>query len=157
MRQELRILGVTIHVHGSVMCYSAPSALNDRWELKWGPSLHSPWAMCTGSLANIFTGSLINALPFQFSWACFLISISAWMQLAVACQHPNMAVLRAMKTAIHKSCSRTPWCVDAAEEWAILQSRHLPTTPQAHRCFCSSGCRERRLVLGHICIMACAA
>ena len=82
MRQQLRILGVTIHIHNAVLCFSTPSALNNDWELKWGPSSHSPWAMSSGSLANIFTGPLINVLPFQFSWGCFLVSICAWMELA---------------------------------------------------------------------------
>ena len=35
-----------------------------------------------------------------------------------------------MKTAIHKCCSRTVWSVDASKEWAVLQARHLPTSPK---------------------------
>ena len=130
MKQEIRILGVTIHLHGAPLCYSTPSALNDSWGLKWGPSLHSPWAMGSGILANVFTSSHINVLPVQFSWACFLRIISAWPQLAERCQHIVSPILRAMKTAIHKCCSRTVWCVDASKEWAVLQARHLPMSPK---------------------------
>ena len=108
MNDNLRILGVTIHVGSSVMCFSRPSALNDTWQLKWGPSLHSPWAVSMGHLSNIFTGSLVNSLPFNFSWACLLLSISAWMQLAYLCDHATATVLRAMKGAIHRVCRRGP-------------------------------------------------
>ena len=97
MSDKLRILGVTIHVGSSVLCFSTPSALSDTWSLKWGPSLHSPWAVSMGHLSNIFTGSLVNSLPFNFSWACLLLSVSAWMQLAVLCDHGTSTVLRAMK------------------------------------------------------------
>ena len=129
MRPSLRILGLTIYLHQAVVTYSTPSALTDSWKLKWGPSLHSPWAMCSASLGNIFTGSLINGMPFDYSWVCFLLSISTWLQVAVLCQHPVATVLRAMKIAIHKYCARSPWCVDASISWAVLQCRHLPTTP----------------------------
>ena len=130
MSDKLHILGVTIHLQSSVVCFSTPSALNDRWELKWGPSLHSPWAVSMRHLSNIFTGSLVNSLPFNFSWACLLLSISAWMQLAHLCDHATPTVLRAMKGAIHRVCSRGPWCVDATISWAVLQARNLPTYPQ---------------------------
>ena len=43
--------GLTVHVTDAVLCYATPSALNNIWELKWGPSLHSPWAMSAASLA----------------------------------------------------------------------------------------------------------
>ena len=46
--------------------------------IKWGPSFHSPWAMPPTSLANILTGSLINAMPCQ---ACFLGSLSTRTQV----------------------------------------------------------------------------
>ena len=130
VRQSLRILGVTMHAGSSVVCFSTPSALNDTWQLKWGPSLHSPWAVSAGHLSNIFTGSLVNSLPFNFSWACLLLSISAWMQLACLCDHTRATVLCAMKGAIHRVCSRGPWCVDATISWAVLQAHHLPTTPR---------------------------
>ena len=132
MGESLRILGVTIHVGSSVVCFSAPSAPNDAWQLTqltWGPSLHSRWADGTGHLSNIFTGSLVNSLPFNFSWVCLLLSISAWMQLECLCDHKSATVLRAMKGAIHRVCSRGPWCVDATISWAVLQERNLPTTP----------------------------
>ena len=134
MKDSLHLLGVTIHVGSSVMCFSTPSALNDTWQLKWGPLLHSPWAVSMGHLSNIFTGSLVNSLPFNFSWACLLLSISAWMQLAYLCDHATATVIRAMKGAIHRVCNRGPWCVDATISWAVLQARHLPTTPH-----CSAG------------------
>ena len=129
MGESLRILGVTIYVGSSVVCFSTPSALNNTWHLKWGPSLHSPWAVSTGHLSNIFTGSLVNSLPFNFSWACLLLSISAWMQLAYLCDHKSATILRAMKGAVHRVCSRGPWCVDATISWAVRQARNLPTTP----------------------------
>ena len=77
MQHRLRILGLIVRVAKTVVCYSTPSALSDEWALKWGPSLHSLWAMNAGSLGKIFTGALINTMPFQFSWSCFLLSISA--------------------------------------------------------------------------------
>ena len=139
MRQQLRILGLTVHVGKAVVCYSTPSALNDQWVLKWGPSLHSPWAMNAASLSNIFTGSLINAMPFQFSWSCFLLSVSSWMQLAFLCGHSSSVVLRAMKATVHKCCSRTEWCVEASIGWAVIQGRHLPTSPRETCNSCSVG------------------
>ena len=129
MGESLRILGVTIYVGTSVVCFSTPSALNNEWHLKWGPSLHSPWAVSTGHLSNIFTGSLVSSLPFNFSWACLQLSISAWMQLAYLCDHKSATVLRAMKGAVHRVCSRCPWCVDATISWAVVQARNLPSTP----------------------------
>ena len=131
MTSSLRILGLTIHVKHEVLCYSTPSALNDKWDLKWGPSLHSPWAVTAGHLANIFTGSLINSMPFHFSWLCFLLSITLWMHIACICDHPGPTVLRAMKVAIRKYCSRSPWCIEASIAWAVTQSRSLPTSPKA--------------------------
>ena len=38
-------------------------------------------------------------------------------------------ILRAIKIAIHKCCSRAAWCVDASIQWAVVQAHHLPTTP----------------------------
>ena len=58
----------------------------------------------------------------------------AWMQLAVLCDHTTTTVLRAMKGAIHRVCSRGPWCVDATIFWAVVQARHLPTSAS-----CSAG------------------
>ena len=130
MSQRLRILGLTVHVGETVVCYSTPSALNNQLILKWGPSLHSPWAMNAASLSNIFTGSLINSMPFQFSWSCFLLSVSSWMQLAFLCGHSASVILRAMKAAVHKCCSRSEWCVEASIGWAVVQARNLPTSPK---------------------------
>ena len=126
MQPSLRILGLTIHLHELVVCYSTPSALDDMWQLKWGPSLHSLWAMSSAILGNIFTGSLINGMPFHFSWVCFLLSISTWPQMAVLCHHPVAAALRAMKVAIHKYCARSAWCVDAS-----IAIQHLGRDPHA--------------------------
>ena len=134
MSDNLRILVVTIHVGSSVVCFSAPSALSDTRKLKWGLSLHSPWAVSMGHLSNIFTGSLLNSLPFNFSWACLLLSVSASMQLALLCDRATATILRAMKGAIHRVCSRGPWCVDATISWVVLQARYLPTLPG-----CSAG------------------
>ena len=91
-----------------------------------------------GSLVLLLVGRLllagggggVNSLPFNFSWACLLLSISAWMQLAHLCDHATPTVLRAMKGAIHRVCSRGPWCVDATISWAVLQARNLPTSPK---------------------------
>ena len=90
---------------------------------------HRPWAMPTASLANIFTGAPINAMPFQFSGACFLLSVSTWMQVATFCNHLVSMILCAIKIAIHKCCSRAAWCVDASIQWAVVQAHHMPTTP----------------------------
>ena len=82
--------------------------------------------MTASSLSNIFTGSLINALPFYFSWSCLLLRATAWMQMALLCNHTPANVLRAMKKALRKFCARTPWCVTATIEWARIN----PTAPQ---------------------------
>ena len=97
MTSSLRILGLTIHVKHEVLCYSTPSALNNKWDLKWGPIVHSPWAVTAGHIANIFTGSLINSMPFHFSWLCFLLSITLWMHIACICEHRVLTVLRAVE------------------------------------------------------------
>ena len=106
-----------------------------------GPSLHSPWAMPPTSLANIVAGFLINAMPFQFSWARFLVSISTWMQVAAMCHHPVSVILGAMKAAIYTFCSRAAWCVDASIQWAVVRVRSLPTSPSA------IGCVKRKLLI----------
>ena len=66
MHRSQRISRLTVHVHDAALCYSTPFALNNDCQLKWGPGLHTPWAMNTTSLGHIFTGSLINAMPFLF-------------------------------------------------------------------------------------------
>ena len=78
MAPQMRLLGLTLHGDHPV-CYSTPSSLMHEWKLKWGPTLRRSWAMTARSLSNIFTGSLINALPFYFSWSCLLLSVTAWM------------------------------------------------------------------------------
>ena len=81
-RSKMEVFETYVYDVCTGVCYSTPSALNDECILKWGPSLHSPWAMNAASLGNIFTGSPIISMPFQFSWCCFLLSVSSWMQLA---------------------------------------------------------------------------
>ena len=72
--------------------------------------------MPPANLANIFTGFLMNAMPFQYAWACFFLSVSTstWMPVAALCHHPVSVILHAIKVAIHKCCSRTVQCVDAS-------------------------------------------
>ena len=86
--------------------------------------------MTASSLSNIFIGSLIDAMPFYFSWSCLLLSAAAWMQVALLCDHAPANALRAMKTAVRKCCARTPWCVTATVDWNVLIVRHLPAPPE---------------------------
>ena len=54
--------------------YVHPSALTPDWGLKQGAPLQSPWAVNERSLANLFTGVLMNCRVFLKSWAEYLLS-----------------------------------------------------------------------------------
>ena len=75
--------------------YVHPSALTPDWSLKQGAPLQSPWAVNETSFANLFTGVLMNCRVFLKSWAEFLLSAAAWLQISLLCHHQRAMTVRA--------------------------------------------------------------
>ena len=108
------------------MCIAHPSAFTDQWDLKLGPPLQSTWAVQDGSLANLYTSVLVNALPFIRSWSALLLSCTAWINMGLLCGHHPAVTLRAAHRALTCVIARTPYAVEPSRKCIAYIMPHLP-------------------------------
>ena len=106
--------------------YVHPSALTPDWSLKQGAPLQSPWAVNETSLANLFTGVLMNCRVFQKSWAEFLLSAAAWLQISLLCHHQRAMTVRACQKSLHRLLSYTPHNAELSQRWITYISHDMP-------------------------------
>ena len=91
---------------GSV--YTHPSALDPVWNLKLGPPLLSSHPSYPSYLPCLLIGVLSNSRRWCQTWAGELLSVAAWMQVAVLSGYPLRAVFRAAHSAVVRGLSTGP-------------------------------------------------
>ena len=127
MTSTVRCMGVSIYVSaGGCVAHAHPNALHDVWRLKHGAPLQSFWATSTRRTTDVFLSALSNTLPFLRSWGSSLISVAAWMQLAVLSGYPTLAVRASATTAVHRVLAKTSWDVPLSTGWEAFISVRLP-------------------------------
>ena len=55
--------------------------------MKQGAPLQSPRVVTETSLANLFTGVLMNCRVFLESWSEYVLSVAAWLRIGLLCRH----------------------------------------------------------------------
>ena len=127
MRQSLTAMGISVHLASwDVLVHAHPNALGKQWNLKMGILLQSYWATTRRRVTNTFMGALCNALPFVATWGGFLLSLVAWMRLAILSQYPLSVVRSATICAAVQVLARTPWDIAKTVEWICFVSVRLP-------------------------------
>ena len=129
MSGHLHALGVAMERPDSYReVYVHPSALTPDWNLKQGAPLQSPWAVTETSLANLFTRVLMNCRVFMTSWAEFLLSAAAWLQISLLCHRQRTVTVRACQKSIHRLLSYTPHNAELSQRWITYISHDSKTT-----------------------------
>ena len=127
MSTTVRCMGVSICVSPAcTIAHAHPNALDDIWHLKHGAPLQSFWATTSRRTTNVFLSALSNTLPFLASWGSFLLSVMAWMQLAILSRYPLLAVRASATTAVHRVLAKTQWDVPLSTRWVAFIASHLP-------------------------------
>ena len=85
-------------------------------------------------LPYVLTLALSNTLPFLRSWGSFLLSVTAWMQLAVLSGYPQTAVRASATLAVHRVLTKTQWDVPLSTQWVAYISPRLPQSLQDTVC-----------------------
>ena len=90
-------MGVSIHVGDiGTLVFAHPNVLGAQWQLKMDIPFQSFWAMTQRQVGNTFMSALCNTFPFVSVWGGFLVSVTAWMQLAVLSQYLSHIARAAM-------------------------------------------------------------
>ena len=127
MRKSLTAMGISVHLGSlDVLAHAHPNALGKQWNLKMGIPLQSFWATTRKRVTNTFIGALCNALPSVATWGGFLLSLVAWMQLAVLSQYPVSVVRSAMICAAVRVLACTPWDTAKTVRWISFITGRLP-------------------------------
>ena len=127
MTSIVRCMGVSIYVSPScTLAYAHPNALDAVWQLKFGAPLQSFRATTARRTTNVFLCALSNTQPFVHSWGSFLLSVTAWMQLAFLSGYPPLAVRASAVAAVHWVLAKTPWDVPLSVRWVAYISSRLP-------------------------------
>ena len=127
MSSTVRCMSVSIYVSPSnTLAHAHPNASNAIWQLKFGGPLQSFWATIGRRTTNVFRSALSNALPFVHSWGSFLLSVTAWMQLAFLSGYPTLAVRASAIEAVHRVRAKTHWDFSMSVQWIPYISSHLP-------------------------------
>ena len=118
MRKSLTAMGISVHL-------GSHDVLVKQWNLKMGIPLQIFWATTRRRVTNTFIGALCNALPSVATWGGFLLSLFAWMQLAILSQYPLSVVRSAMICAAVRVIARTPWDTAKTVQWISFISMRL--------------------------------
>ena len=127
MGDSVTAMGVSIHVCTQdplVLAHS--SALGPQWPLKLGIPLQSFWVTTTQMVTSTFISAICNTLPFIGTWASLLMSMVAWMQVAVLSFYPPQIVKSAMICAIHQVLCKTAWDPPLTVRWLSFIAHRLP-------------------------------
>ena len=156
MHQSLTAMGISVHLGSrDVLVHVHPNALGKQRNLKMGIPLQSYWATTRRRVTNTFIGALCNALSSVVTWGGFLLSLVAWLQLAILSQYPLSVVRSAMICAAIRVLARMPWVppnggVDMfcfrvpAPGYVVFSFRSVGLAAQ------NSGVED-----GFVCVMAC--
>ena len=135
MTGNLYALGVAMERrdgHGEI--YVHPSAMTPDRRLKQGAPLQSAWAVTETSLADLFTGVLMNYRVFLTTRAEFLLSAAAWLQISMLCSHNRAVAVRACQKSIHRLLSYTPHDGVLSQRWITYISHEMPCSKITVQC-----------------------
>ena len=147
MSPSVRCMGVSIYVSpGCCVTHAHPNALDSTWRLKHGAPLQGFWATSSRRTTNVFLCALSNTLPFLGSWGSFLLSVTAWMQLAMLCGYPRPGVRASATSTVHRVLAKIQWDVPLSTRWVAFISSHLPQSLQdTVSDTCTTGAQHRTL------------
>ena len=117
MGSECRAMGMSMVLNRGAqsLCYTHPVCLTDQWDLKWGTALQTPGVDGRRFLHTLFYGVLQNIRPFLMSWSSVLLSVAAWMQVALLAGYPRRVVRSTMIFAARKFASVVGYDVGKTE------------------------------------------
>ena len=122
--------------NGKGSAYTHPSALDSVWGLKLGPPLLSCNLSYPSYLPCLLIGVLSNSRRWCQTWAGELLTVAAWMQVAVLSGYPLRAVLRATHSAVARGLSTGPQAFNSAVRFMYYIAPRLPLP----RCCAVSQC-----------------
>ena len=128
-----------------------PSALDSEWPLKLGPHFLSPSLTHPSYLPCLLTGVPSNGRNWCDSQAGEILSMAAWLQLAILSGFPHATVHRATHVAIVGGLSTSKHDFAPTERFMYFILPHLPTRPccilllylrwlQCHACLLGDQC-----------------
>ena len=127
MRESLIAVGISVLLGlRDVLVHAHPNALGAQWSLKMGIPLQSYWATTRRRITNTSIGALCNALPSLATWGGFLLSLVAWIQLAILSRYPLSVVRSAMICVAVRVLARTPWDTAKTVEWICFVYVRMP-------------------------------
>ena len=127
---------------GKGLAYLHPSALSSTWSLKSAPPLLSPARAYPAYLPGIMTGALSNARPWATTWAGELLSLSAWLQIALLSGYALPQVTRAAHSAITRGLSTSPNDHTATTRYLYTVRHLLPMPHCCHLTLCAAWLRR---------------
>ena len=98
------------------------------WSLKYRVTLQSPPSQAYKHISSIIVSAVLNIQPFLGSWISCLLSITSWAQVACLLGYSRATVLRALRSAVPRIISWTPWDVDSTLLWCKHAVYILPCT-----------------------------
>ena len=96
------------HHSGMGVAYLQPIALDSASNLKLGPPLLSPPLVYPAYLAGIVTGALSNARYWCHTWAGEMLSLGAWLQIALLSGYKKKQVARAAHPTVTRALATSP-------------------------------------------------
>ena len=122
--------------NGRGSAYTHPIALDSAWGLKLGPPLLSCSLSYPSYFPCLLIGVLSNSRCWCQTWAGELLTVAAWMQVAVLFGSPLRAVLRATHSAVVRSLTTGPQDFNSTMRFVYYISPRLPLP----RCCAVSQC-----------------
>ena len=133
---------------GQGSCYTHPSALDSSWFLKLGPPLLSPALAHPSYLPCLLTGVLSNSKRWCVTWAGELLSVAAWLQVAVLSGWPLMLIRRAAHSAIARGLSASQHDFSQTVHFMYHLLPHLPRRRCCILHLCLQWLRHRAIWVG---------
>ena len=112
--------------NGRGSAYTHPSALDSVWGLKLGPPLLSCNLSYPSYLPCLLIGVPGNSRRWCQTWAGELLTVVAWMQVAVLSGYPLRAVLRATHSAVVRVLSTEPQDFNSTVRFMYYIAPRLP-------------------------------
>ena len=68
----------------------------------------------------------MNCRVFLKSWAEYLLSAAAWLQISLLCHHQRAMTVRACQKSLHRLLSYTPHNAGLSQRWITYISHDMP-------------------------------
>ena len=131
------------HHSGMGVADLQPSALDSAWNLKSRPPLLSPPLAYLAYLAGIVTGALSNARHWCHTWAGEMLSLGAWLQIALLSGYQHKQVARAAHSAVTRALATSPNTLAQTVRFMYSLLPHLPMPHCCHLTFCAGWIRRQ--------------